>query len=86
MPGDSSLIEVVYRNLNGYVVTGQNSDKILSQLSRNMCGHDVAVGKLNLEDCVGQCLNDSAFKFDYVVLRHNFSPFIFSVELTQAEP
>ena len=32
-PSDPPLIEVVNRNLNGYAVTGQNSDIVHSQLS-----------------------------------------------------
>ena len=70
-PSDASFGKVVYRHLNGYAVSGQNSDIVHSQLSRNVRGHYVAVGKLYLEGGVRQSLNYRAFKFDNVILRQN---------------
>ena len=70
-PGDATLVEVVNRNLNGHAVTGQNFDIIHTQLTRNMRRYDVLIGKLDLEGCVGQCLNDYAFKFNYIILSQN---------------
>ena len=70
-PGYASLCQVVYRHLNGYAVTGQNSDIVYSQLSRNVRGHYVSVGKLYLEVGVGQSLNYRTLKFDNVILRQN---------------
>ena len=70
-PSDSSLVEVVYRYLNGYAVTGQNSDIVHTKLSRNMSRYDMLVGKLDLEGCIGQSLNDRTFKLNYVILWQN---------------
>ena len=68
-PGDATLIEVIYRNLNSHMIARQNADIIHAELSRDMSGHQVAVGKSHLEGGVGQCLFDHAFKFNNVVLR-----------------
>ena len=70
-PGNASLVEVVYRYLNGHTVTGQNSDIVHTKLSRNMSRYDVLVGKLDLEGCIGQSLNDRTFKLNYVILWQN---------------
>ena len=69
-PGNASLIEIVNRDLNGYAVTGQNSDIVHSQLSRNMRGHNVTVGQLDLEGGVRKCFQDNAvLKLDKIILR-----------------
>ncbi len=70
-PSDSSLVEVVYRHLNGYAVTGQNSNIVHTKLSRNMSRYDMLIGKLDLEGCIGQSLNDRTFKLNYVILWQN---------------
>ena len=70
-PGDTALFQVVNGNLNGYLVTGQNFDIIHTQLTRNMRRYDVLIGKLDLEGCIGQCLNDYAFKFNYIIFSQN---------------
>ncbi len=70
-PGYAAFVEVVYRNLNGYAVTGQNSDIVHTKLSRNMSRYDMLVGKLYLEGGVGQSLYYRAFKFNNVILWQN---------------
>ena len=70
-PCDSSLIEVVYRHLNGNLVTGQYSDIIHSELSRNVSRYYMLVGKLYLEGRVGECLNYRTLKLYYIILRQN---------------
>ena len=77
-PGDASLGQVIYRNLNGYAVTGENANIVHTKLTRDMRGHDMTVGELHLEACVGQCLNDHAFKFDYVILLCQNNPSLLS--------
>ena len=67
-PGDAALGQVIYRHLNGHTVTGQNADIVHAKLTRNVSRHDVTVRELHLEAGVGQCLNNRAFKFDYVIL------------------
>ena len=66
-PGDATLIQVVYRNLNGYAVTGQYLDIIHAQSAGDMSSYNVLIGQLHLEGCVRQCLDYHTFKFDYIV-------------------
>ena len=70
-PGNASLRKVIYRHLDGYAVTGQNSDIVHSQLSRDMSRYYMPIGKLDLEGGVRQCLNDGTLKFDNIILRQN---------------
>ena len=70
-PGYAAFVEVVYRNLNGHAVTGQNSDIVHTKLSRNVSRYDVLVGKLYLEGGVGQSLYYRTFKFNNVILWQN---------------
>ena len=71
-PGDAALSEVVNRNLNRYRVTGKNFDIVHTQLTRDMCGHDVTVRELYLECGVRKCFHDNAvFKFNQIVLSQN---------------
>ena len=70
-PGYAALIEIVYRHLNSYAVTGQNSDIVHSELSRNVSRYDMLVGKLYLEGGVRQCLYYRTFKFNNVILWQN---------------
>ncbi len=68
-PGDTTLIQIVNGNLNGYLVTGQNLDIIHTQLSGNMGRDHVPVRQLDLEGGVRQSLNDDALKLNNIVLR-----------------
>ena len=70
-PGYASLIQVVYRHLNGYAVTGQYSDIVHSQLTGYMSGYDMLIRQLYLEGRIRQCFHNHAFKLDYVILRQN---------------
>jgi len=70
-PSDASFGKVVYRHLNGYAVTGQNTDIIHSKLTGYMCGHYMTVRKLYLEGGAGQCLCYYTFKFNNIILWQN---------------
>ena len=67
-PGYTAFCKVIYRDLNGYSVTGQYSDIVNSELSREMSGYYMPIGKLYLEVSIRQCLNDCTFKFYSVIL------------------
>ena len=67
-PSDTSLVEVVNRNLNGHAVTGQYSDIVHSKLTGNMSGYDMPIRQLDLEGGVGQRLDYRTFKFNYIIL------------------
>ena len=66
-PGDTTLIQVVNRDLNGHTVTGQYLDIIHAQSAGDMSRYDMLIGQLHLEGCVRQCLDYDTFKFDYIV-------------------
>ena len=70
-PGYAALIEVVYRYLNSYAVTGQYSDIVHTKLSRNVSRYYMPVGKLYLEGRVRQCLYYCTFEFNYIILWQN---------------
>ena len=70
-PGYATLGEIVNRNLDGYSVTRQYSDIVHSELSGYRSRYYVSIGKLYLEDRVGQCLNYRALKFNNIILRQN---------------
>ena len=53
-PSDAALGQVIDRDLDGYLITGQNPYIVHSELARNMGIYDVSVGKLYLEVCVRQ--------------------------------
>ena len=75
-PGDAALGEVVDRDLNRYRVTGQDLDIVHAELARNVGGHNVPVGQLDLEGGVRKCFQDNAvLKLDKIILRQkNPSP------------
>jgi len=70
-PGYTTLGKIVDRYLYGDLVSRQYSDIVHSKLSRYGSRYYVAIGKLYLEDRVGQCLNYRTFKFDNIILRQN---------------
>ena len=72
-PGNASLRKVIYRHLDGYAVTGQNSDIVHSQLSRDMSRYYMPIGKLYLEGGIGQSLNYRTLKFYHIILWHDAS-------------
>ena len=76
-PGDTTLIQIVNRDLNGHAVTGQYLDLIHAQSAGDMSRYDMLIGKLYLEGSVGKCFHDRAFKFYHVILWHNISSYAF---------
>ena len=51
----------------GYLVTGQDLNKVHSELAGNGCQNGVAIADIYLKHCVGQVVGNDTFKFDYVV-------------------
>ena len=71
-PGNTSLGQVVDRDLNGDCIARKNSYIVHTKLTRDVCGHNVAVRELDLEDGIRQCLEHyTVFKFDQIVLWQN---------------
>ena len=59
--------QIVGRHLNSYLVTGQDFDKIHTELAGNVRKNDVSVADVHIEHGVGQCIGYDAFNLDYVV-------------------
>ena len=66
-PGDPASGQIIRRHLNGYLVTGQDSDEIHSELAGNVCQNGVSVADIDIEHSVGQCIDYDALNLDYVV-------------------
>ena len=66
-PGDPTLCQIVRRHLNGYLVTGQDLDKVHSELAGNVRQNGVTVANVNSEHRIRQCIGYDALNLDYVV-------------------
>ena len=51
----------------GYLVTGQDLDKVHSELAGNGCQNCVAVADVHLEHSIRQVIGNNALNLDYVV-------------------
>ena len=60
--------QIIRRHLNSYLVTGQDFNKIHTELAGNVCQNDVSVANVYIEHCIGQCIGYDAFNLNYVVL------------------
>ena len=70
-PGYAALSKVVNRHLYGYLITGQYSYIVHSELTRNMSCYYMLVGKLDFEGRIGQRLNYCTLKLYHVILWQN---------------
>ena len=70
-PGYASLRKVVNRDLDGNLITRQNSDIVHSELARDMSSYYMLIGKLYFEGRIGQCLNYCTLKFNNIILWQN---------------
>ena len=59
--------QIIRRHLNGYLVTGQDLDKVHSELAGNVCQNGVTVANVNSKHCIRQCIYYDALNLDYVV-------------------
>ena len=53
--------------MNGYLVTGQDLDKVHTELAGNVCQNLVAVADVYIEHSVRQRIGHDALNLDYVV-------------------
>ena len=67
-PGDPTLSQIIRRHLNGYFVTGQNTNEIHSEFAGNVGQNDVSVADVDFEHSIRQCICYDALNLDYVVL------------------
>lgn len=66
----TAACQIVRRQLDRDFIARKDADEIHPYLTRHMCQHDVAIFQLDLEHRIRQCLQDLAFYFDYILLRH----------------
>ena len=66
-PGDPTSGQIVGRHLYSYLVTGQDLNKVHTELAGNGCQNGVAVADIYLKHCVGQIVGNDALNLDYVV-------------------
>ena len=66
-PGDPASGQIIRRHLNGYLVTGQDLDKVHSELAGNGRQNRMAIADIHLEHGVGQIVRYDSLNFDYVV-------------------
>ena len=67
-PGDPALGQIIRRHLNGYLVTGQDLNKVHSELAGNVCQNGVSVTDIYIEHSIRQRIGYDALNLDYVVL------------------
>ena len=51
----------------GYLVTGQDLNKVHTELAGNVCQNDVSVANVDFEHSIRQCIGYDALNLDYVV-------------------
>lgn len=53
---DTSAVEVIRTEFHHYAILREDSNVVLTHLSRDSCKYNVPVGQLNTEHRIGQCL------------------------------
>ena len=66
-PGDPASGQIIGRHLYSYLVTGQDLDKVHTELAGNGCQNGVTVADVYLEHCVGQVVGNDTLNLNYVV-------------------
>ena len=59
--------QIIRRHLYGYLVTGQDLDKVHTELAGNVCQNGVSIADIYLEHSIRQRISDDALNLDYVV-------------------
>ena len=59
--------QIIRRHLNSYLVTGQDLDKVHTELAGNVGQNGVSIADINIEHCIRQCIGYDALNLDYVV-------------------
>ena len=59
--------QIIRRHLYGYLVTGQDLDKVHTELAGNVGQNGVSIADINIEHCIRQCIGYDALNLDYVV-------------------
>ena len=59
--------QIIRRHLYGYLVTGQDLDKVHSELAGNVCQNGVSIANVHIEHSIRQRIGYDALNLDYVV-------------------
>ena len=66
-PGDPASGQIIRRHLNSYLITGQDLNKVHTELAGNAGQNDVSVADVDIEHSIRQRIGYDALNFDYVV-------------------
>lgn len=79
---DSASRQIVRRHFNAYSVADKNANSVLAHFTGDRSEHDVLrIVELDLEECVGLLINDSAFCGNQIVSSQIVSPFSFKFKV-----
>lgn len=70
---DARSTQVIRRQLNRYLVTGQYANIVHTHFPGNKAQHDMTVFELYPERCIGEVLDNLSLHFYQVFLRHPIS-------------
>ena len=59
--------QIIRRHLYGYLVTGQDLDKVHTELAGNVCQNGVSIADIYFEHSIRQGIDYDALNLDYVV-------------------
>ena len=59
--------QIIRRHLYGYLVTGQDLDKVHTELAGNVCQNGVSIADIYLEHSIRQRISYDALNLNYVV-------------------
>ncbi len=74
--GDSSLGQIVRRQLEQNPISRKNSYEMLPHSARNMGQYPVFISQFHPKHCIGQCLDNHSLCLDDIALRHTESPLL----------
>jgi hypothetical protein len=69
----SAAVEVIRAELNRDAVAGEDTDEVFAHASGDVCEGLMLVFKLDLEQRIGQCLDDNRHYFNCIFLRQTLS-------------
>jgi hypothetical protein len=70
---DPAFGEIVWCELHGNLVAGQDTDVVLSHLARDVRNHGMPVYKLNFKRGIGKRVDDTTFHLNGILFRHALS-------------
>jgi hypothetical protein len=72
---DTTLVEIVWGDLHGHFVAGQNANVVLAHFARDVSRDNVSVFQFDTKHGVRQGLNDRAFHFNVFFFRQTLGAY-----------